>query len=386
MDLLTPKDLKNLTTEHNDFCISITMPSPNTVTADILNKTTFMDLLKKAESKLRETKLSREEIAKRLKSGYDFVENDTIWHDGFNGLAVYIYNDNLTFYKLPFSIKERIEISHYYYLVDLVTGFFQNPNYNILIVDEGGVEIFIANRFSINQIEIEEPYSSESDYYNQRFINEEEQFYHVENRGGRNSKHEGVMMHGHGNAKDDRKIRAKRYFQTIEPIITKYLQTQSLPLVIAGHDYLVSIYKDVTKYHPILATHITLNPGPLDKNDLHTKANAIIDEDQKEAYKVSKNDYCNKISTELTTVWPEEIIKAGTTGKIDTLFYNKNLELFGFTEETENKMHVVVTNNDMDEDLTNLAILLALQNDSNIFPLSEKDMPQKVPFCALLRY
>jgi hypothetical protein len=187
--------------------------------------------------------------------------------------------------------------------------------------------------------------------------------------------------------KDDQKIRAKRFFQIVQPMVTKAIEVNGeAPLILAGHDFLVSIYQKINTYQNTIAAHTQINPGPISLDFLHSEGNKKYEEYRMEKQDEERIKFNNNLKIELTSGSPEEVIKGGQAGKIDSLFYNKNIELFGFTETKDENFQANVTNNQEDENLTNLAVIYALQNDAKIFPLTEDQMPIKVPFCARFRF
>lgn len=386
MNFLTQLDLKDMAKEYKDFCVSIVMDTEKTITANLKNQQRFEALIKKSHNKLLKTKLSEEKIRKILIHASDLLSNDSFWHDGFDGLAVYSIKDSFEAYKLPFKPKETTTVSHFPYLLPLLFGFNDNYPFHVLVVDEGEIRLFKAGKFEIEEIELNLSYTNEKDYFNRTFQVEEIPGYRSEVAGGRTKGNEYIIYHGHGNAKDDNKIRAKEFFQSTKEELERKLSFSKYPLILAGHNFLIDIFR---KANPKITTEemsITLNPGPINIGFLHSQAMIVIEKLQKREYEHEKIKYCDAIGTSLTSTQPKEIFEDGKNGRIETLFVNIEIEHFGILDEKNNLLTVNLTNNEDDESLTNLACIIALQTDATVLTLNIDQMPENVPFCALYRY
>ena len=80
----------------------------------------------------------------------------------------------------------------------------------------------------------------------------------------------------HGQSADDAKDRILRYFRQIDAGLRDLLREAQVPLVLAGVEYLLPIYKEVNTYQHLLDGGISGNPEGVNF-DLHRQAWAQVE-------------------------------------------------------------------------------------------------------------
>ena len=90
--------------------------------------------------------------------------------------------------------------------------------------------------------------------------------------GGRDA-----MFHGHGAGDEDQKVRIERYFNLVDHGLRELLQAQQAPLILAGVDYLLPIYRKVSEYAKIMPDGIEGSAERMRADELQERAWRIVE-------------------------------------------------------------------------------------------------------------
>ena len=86
-----------------------------------------------------------------------------------------------------------------------------------------------------------------------------------------------ATFHGQGGGSDENeKNELLRYFRLVSDGLTEFLEEDGVPLVLAGVEYLLPIYKEANTYPNLMDTVITGNPDLLSADKLHKSAWDIV--------------------------------------------------------------------------------------------------------------
>lgn len=129
-----------------------------------------------------------------------------------------------------------------------------------------------------------------------------------------------AVFYGHGAADEDfKKDEVDRFLRTVAGGLDTYLATQNAPLVLVGLDYLVSTYRDVTRYPHVLDEDVRTNPDQLDAAALHAAAWPVIDQ-RLAVDKARMVDRFQELhGTGRASSDPTKIDAAAAQGRVDTL-------------------------------------------------------------------
>src|SRR5207248_4047939 len=95
-------------------------------------------------------------------------------------------------------------------------------------------------------------------------------------KGGTMSNREGIRQ-GQGFGIASAKEGLLEYFQAVDHGLHRYLRDEASPLVLAGADFLLPIYREASEYKNILTNGVEGNPDRWSNQELHQKAWAIAE-------------------------------------------------------------------------------------------------------------
>jgi hypothetical protein len=159
-----------------------------------------------------------------------------------------------------------------------------------------------------------------------------------------------------------------------------------VPLVLAGVDYLLSLYKEANTYPHLVDKGIEGNPEELSAEELHEHAWAIVHPLFSSAQKEAAARYRQLAGSEQASSDLKEVVPAAYHGRVDTLFAAVGLQQWGAFDPDTNAVHLHEEAEPGDEDLLDLAAVHTLLNKGTVYAVEPEKVPDEAPLAAVLRY
>jgi hypothetical protein len=194
-------------------------------------------------------------------------------------------------------------------------------------------------------------------------------------------------LHGHG-VDDDEKKDILRFFQSVNQGVNMLLEDKNIPMVLAGVDHLLAMYREASSYQNLLEDAVTGNPDRENLKELHEKAWKIVrplfEESQKKAFE--KFEQLRGQKSELATGDIKEAVKAAVFGQVETIFVPLEIQKWGRYDAEKNKVIIQSGPAPQNEDLFDFAAAQTLLNSGQVFAVPPDQMPGKGEIAAILRY
>jgi hypothetical protein len=164
------------------------------------------------------------------------------------------------------------------------------------------------------------------------------------------------------------------------------LAEETAPLVLAGVDYLLPIYREVTSYPHLLDAVITGNPEELSEAELHEAAWPLVEPRFADAERVAVDRYrqlagAGQVSSDL-----DEILSAAHHGRVDTLFVALNRQRWGQFDTATQRSRIHAQPEPEDQDLLDLAAVQTLLQSGVVYAVEPEQMPAAADIAAICRY
>ena len=179
---------------------------------------------------------------------------------------------------------------------------------------------------------------------------------------------------------EGRKVRIAQYARAVDRALRPLLNGETLPLIIAATEPILSIYRQNSSYAHVAEDAITGNPDALTEEQLADSAREILDaiyaKDLKELHETFFELQANGLaSSDLS-----DLARAAAFGAIDILAIDMNAEVAGSV--TDGGALELDTEHDALEDIARRALLSGAQ----VLALREDDMPGELQATGILRY
>jgi hypothetical protein len=381
---LSKEALVELANYSSDCCISIYIPThrAGVEVNERMDSIAFKNALQQVESTLKERGFEQTKIAQLIKPGYDLLRNDKFWYDLSDGLAVFIAEGMFNYIKLPSMPAHRILVNTSFYLSPLVPFLLSKEYFYLLVLSKKQAKLFRADNFGIRHIPIPELPNGVDDVVHFEEKDDQKLF-----RTGSSGAGEGANFHGIGGGKPDEKEHISIYLEEVDETLWKeILNKENVPLVLAGVEYLLPLFRKVSHYKNIWEKNLTGSLENADEQQLYKQAREIMEPYFRERLIKAKESYGNQSATALTSSIIEDIIPAAYYSRISQLFVQKDEHVWGKFDEQSNELAVHESQEADDDSLLDKAVLKTIMNGGEVFLVNSDDMPAPAKMAAIMRY
>lgn len=321
-----------------------------------------------------------------LKDGFNLIEQRDFWNEQENGLAIFLTAGFFKCIKMPFSPKEELVINSTFYITPLI-GMLKNENFFLLHLSRQDARFYRANPFGMERIEVEGLPDGMDDVIHYEEKGGKQLMRRAGAGAGRNAV-QGASFHGHGAGLSDDTEYLLGYLKEVDQTLwSEILATEKSPLILAGVDYIIAHYKQISRYKFIVNETLTGNFEHENEFTIFEKAKEKLSSYFEEhTNKALKTYYDNSAGAGLSSPIPEDVIPASFYGKVSDLFVLKDEHIWGYFDEMKNELIIHETPENQDTCLINKAVVKTIQNGGDVHVLEKEKMPTDAKIAAFMRY
>lgn len=400
MDVLTRNDLDILMQERPGKCVSIFMPS-HRMGDTLQDPIRFKNLLKKAEEMLVESGQKSTDARQLLDQANRLLKSVFFKEHQSEGFALFIAPQTFLYFWLPVAFPELVVVNDRFHIKPLLKLFAPGGKFYLLSLSQDAVRLFQGGQFSLTEIKLHDIPDSlgtaiRYDIY--------EKWATIQGTAKSNALRgikgirglqgvKGVQSYslaltGHGYGMDDRDPEIFRYFRDIDRGLHHFLGGETAPLVLAGVEYLMPLYRDANTYPHLIEEAVIGNPEGLKESELHEKAWAIVGPHLAGSRTAALDRY-RQFSGEASPLASNDIVQiliAAWGGRVDTLFVSPDVPVWGAFDASAGRVTVHDHEEPGDEDLVDRATVHTLLHSGKVYSLEPREMPGKTPAAAIFRY
>lgn len=394
MDILDRQDLKRLSQHEDGWHVSIYMPTHRASDQIQQDPIRLKNLLTQAEEALVERGLRRPEAEALLQPARDLFPDQLFWQNQGDGLALFASGEAFHTFRLPFDFEEKVVVTRRFHLKPLLRLLSGGGRFFVLALSQDRVRLLQGTRYAVGKVDLERVPQSLAEAL--RLDDPEQRLqWHTttgppKGRGGAPTAGTGAdrraAFHGSGAPAEDQKDRILRYFHQVDAGMQDLLADLRIPLVLAGVDYLLPIYRQANTYRYIVEEEIEGNPDDVDARKLHQAAWQLVrprfEQERQEAAGLYRQlEDGKRASSDL-----EEVLPAAHYGKVETLFVALGQERWGTFDPEVNRLVLDEEDAVFREDLLDLAAVQTLLHGGTIYAVEPEQVPGGGPLAALFRY
>jgi hypothetical protein len=386
MNIITKDDLIALSGEQNKFAVTIYLPTERLGQDTKQNPIRFKNLLNQVEERLQGKNVRSVEIQKILQPARDLVNDYQFWQYQSDGLAVFIGQDEMKSYRLPLNFAQMVNVDTYFYLKPLMPLLSGNGDFYILAISQGKIWMLHGTRDNVDDIDLTGVPANIQEAL--MWDDPEKQLqWHTQTTNPASSTERPAMFHGHGVGTDDQKDNLLRYFQKVDESLQGLLQDRYLPLILAGVDYLLPLYRQASSYPNILEQEITGSPKVWSADYLHEKAWEIVEPLFNSQFEDDVNRYhaFSGNNTQATNDL-KEIVSGAFFGRVDTLFVATEMQQWGDFDHETNTVQILNQGEPGARDLLDFAAVHTIINGGRVYVIEPEQIPASGLAAAILRY
>jgi hypothetical protein len=387
MDFLSKNDLGTLLETRPGWHVSMFMPMMHRGAATQQNPIRCKTLLRQAEGQLLANGLRPQEAQDLLQPMQQLLPNRDFWQRQSHGLAIFMAPQIVRAYRVPLALEELVVVAPRFHIKPLLPLLSGDGHFFILALSQKAVRLLQGTRFSINEVELQGVPQGVAEAL--RYEDVEKKGHHYPGSQGRPAG--GVSpLAGHGVGIDDATHEPHdsilRYFHQVDTGLRAFLRDEHAPLVLAGVDYLLPIYRRANAYPYLLEEGITGNPEGLRPEELQERAWAVVQPHFQRAQEGAAAQYRHLVGTGRATNEITAIVPAAYDGRIDTLFVAVGVQQWGIFHDESRMIEAHQGAIAGDEDLLDVAAMYTLLRRGTVYAVAPGEMPDGTPAAATLRY
>ncbi|MBW4605470.1 MAG: hypothetical protein KME29_39460 [Calothrix sp. FI2-JRJ7] len=390
MQTITREEIKALLEQSKQNSISIYMPTHPAGPEVRQDPIRFKNLIKEAEARLIEAGLEEQEANALLKKAHE-LDNAEFWEQlGERGLAIFISTDTFRYYALPLEFDELVVVTDRFHVKPLLRMLNGNGRFYILTLSQKEVKFFEATRYSIQQVEIENMPKSLDEALNYDEDAQDGQFRIATSKGGTaNAAVQPGSFHGQGSPDQDKhQADILQFFYLIDGALHDKLHEDTAPMVLAGVEYLLPLYRSASSYKYVLEEGITGNVKIESPQELHAQAWTIVEpyfhQSQQEVLERFHELYGSNSGKASNNI--KEIVSAAYYQRIDSLLVAVGEQQWGLFDPSSETVYLHPEEETGDEDLLDLAAAHTLLNGGTVYAVEPQEVPYSTPVAAIFRY
>lgn len=381
---LNQDEIRKLTQRPGGWCVSLYMPMGSNFLKAGQNRIRFKNLLREAGEHLRRLGVRSPEVKRLMEPARALLKEKLFWGEQGKGLAAYLAEDLFVTYRLPLAPPKLVVVTDRFHLKPLLPVLSGDGRFFILGLSQNAVRLFQGDRDSLEELELPPgvPHSLEEAL---PFEEPEKRLqFHTQTpfaAGGR-----AAMFHGQGGGADEGKNRLLRFFQQVDQGLQPFLNRKSDPLVLAGVDYLLPIFREACRYPFLVEAGVTGNPESWSPEKLRLQSWNLVEpvflreqESARERYQVAQQS--GRASSRL-----QEIIPKAWDGRIEFLFVPVGVQQWGVFDPEKRTVGLHRVPRPGDDDLLDLAAVQTFLKGGTVYAVDPSEMPNRTLAAATFRY
>jgi hypothetical protein len=386
MDILKQADLKQLLGTSGENCLSLYMPTHRAGQDQQQDPIRFKNLLAEAGRRLIENGLRKTDARGFLRPAEELLADGYFWQHQGDGLAVFLSEGFSLNYRVPGDFKELVVLGKVFHIKPLLPLLSEDGQFYLLTLSRNEVRLFMGTRETIDEVALKDvPRNLESALW----MDEPERYegFHTGTRSPGGVGERPAMFHGQ-NPQDQEKKNILRYFHMVDQGLTSLLEDQSIPMVLAGVEFLLPIYHQANTYQNLLDEGILGNAEEADLRDLHQKAWEIVAPLFKQAHELAVQRF-EQYRGERNGLAIGDLragVKAAGLGQVETLFVPLGIEHWGRYDPQTQRVVMEASPGPENEELFDLAARHTLLNSGEVYAVPAEELPGSGDLAAILRY
>lgn len=387
MDILTRAELEQLMRKEQPWCVSIYLPTHRAGAEIRQDPIRLKNLLQEAEQLLSAQGVGTHDVQKMLEPASKFLQDSDFWRHQSDGLAIFLSSNGARRYRLPLKFEELVIVVDHFHIKPLLPLFTGDGQFYILALSQNKVRLLNGTRYGASEVDIGQVVGSLAEALPAADHQPSLQLHTSGSISGMTGDGS-ATFHGQGEGSKSTKHDLLQYLRLVADGLTEFLQGDQVPLVLAGVEYLLQIYKEVNTYPHLIDTIITGNPDLLSIDELHDSAWEIIrplfqvaNEEAVAQYQQLAGQASERVADTL-----EEIMPAAYQGRIETLFVAVGVQYWGAFNPVTNEIELHDHMESGDEPLADLAAVQTYLKGGTVYAVKPDKVPGETSAAAVLRY
>lgn len=383
MAVFSVDELKKLSETIEKPCISIYMPTHRSGRETEQDPIRFKNLISRAEEDLVNSGFKERERATLMRPLKDLLDDTLFWQHMGDGFAVFRSPDTFNYYRLPVRFDEFHNTATRFHLKPLMPLLTGDGLFYILVMSQKSVRLLRGSRDNVHAVEVEDLPQNLAEA-----LNIDEYIQTMQFHTGTSMRQAGrsAVFHGHGAGEDDNTHDIKQFLRKIDEALCNYMGPARTPVMLAGVEYLLPLYREVSNYGNLFDEGLPGNHDIERPEEIHKKAWALLKPYFDKTRTEAEQKYHKLKNNSLATSKLTEVLKASAGGRISSLFVDLQEHLWGTYAPESGAIYIEEKPGLESVDLLDTAAINTIQKGGTVYAVESDELPDESPLAAVLRY
>jgi hypothetical protein len=382
----TLKDLKGLLGSQGP-CISVYMPLSTASTAGQNPRAKQNDL------HWKECIRSAEELADRHGAqARELLGSIANWSAVLAGeepqgrsVAVFRSPDVFCVTWLDEEVSDRVVIGPQFYIRPLVAQLTKPRTFYLLALSQKDVRLLRCTTNSSDEVPL--PPTTKNNF--EAWMNQAKPDHNDRNNasvgpgGGSNGRVGALAPWGADREARDEYL--SHFFKQVDRGVQEVLRGHNEPLVIAGVEYELPLYREVNTYPHMLQEAVQGAPNSLKSGEMHARALEAIEREYDREIEEQLAEWNHKVGANASSRL-KEVVTAAHDGRVLTLLVSDSHETTGVFDEASHRVVGRETGTADDQDLINNAVVETVLHAGKVLVVPHNRMPNGAALAAIFRF
>jgi len=382
MDVITTSDLHELVSVESRWCVSIYMPTHPAGRDGQQDAVRLRNLVTTAEQQLIARGMPGQEAGEFLKAVLKLPHDPASWGKRKQGLAIFRSEKAFANYWLASPPDERVVVDRRFHIKRLLPAIDASPQFYVLAVSRNQIRLLKVTWHGMEMLRPPGLPTNIKEALNLQGADRGEQV-HSGMRGDLGK--EAGVFHGQGGHRDTRKEELVEYFRIIDESLHPVLRESSWPLVLAGVEYELAIFREVSNIGRVAEEMLYGSFDYVEDHTLYRQALPIAQRFYDKERRQALAKYRSLADTNRASDDVEKVVPAAYQGRIDTLLVDYRAEKFGRFDPEKNRVEFI-SEPDPAMDLVELATAQTILHKGTVYAATPDELHATGPLWATFRY
>jgi release factor family 11 len=366
-DIPTHADLEQLLAVRDPACVSIYLPTAPEERGE-RDRLEFKSLSDEALEQLSAASIERGALNELGEMFDDLAEDEAFWTRQAHSLAVFATPSGTRTFQVANRLSPMVEVSDRFHVKPLLRSATFPQAAFVLALSQNAVRLLeVSPDAPPEEIRVPGMPSDAASAVGKSSIGDRSPDRRIQGSEGQ-------------------KLRLRQYARRIEEALRPILSGLDLPLILAGTEPLISIFRSVSTYPHLAHEVIAGNPDTKTDGELAEASRHVLDELYAHELTELRDVYEERVPQGRASDDLAAIARAATFGAVDTAFVDIDESVPGFVDEADG----AVTLDDSD-DAVNYGVVdeiarRVLLARGRVLAVRREDIPGDGPAAAILRY
>jgi hypothetical protein len=303
--------------------------------------------------------------------------SDAFWAHPGAGMAIFCDAAGWMRCLTPVALPELAVAAPRFHLKPLLSLVADDGAFHVLELHQRGIRLHVGTRHSLREIPLPHSHHPTAEAIA------------AATHGGhaarpRERDHTAMWFgsaHEHG-----AKERAAAHFHAVDRLVRQALHDSQAPLVLAGLEWLVAIYREVNHHQRLAKEAVIADTTTMPAAELHQHAWRVVEPTLAAPRRAVEELHARSGGGRGRVESLGEILPLAREGRVASLLVASDRERWGAVGAAGQEPTLHATRADGDEDLLNAAAVLALRGGATVFAVADERLASRTGASALLRY